>query len=77
MSKQSTTSTQSPDPTDIADEIASAIATLRDLLKLALQEAPAESDSPCKAGSAIRAAGRYVDDIEKLNERLFECKGVA
>jgi hypothetical protein len=72
MADANSTALQStPKVKEIAGEISCTISILRDLLKLALQEAP-DSIEDSTAASVIRAAERYVDDIAKLNDGLFE-----
>ena len=56
---------------EIVDEIDLAIGVLRDLLALAKHQLPGIEQSTTKARSAIKAAGRYVDDIETMNNRLY------
>jgi hypothetical protein len=52
----------------VADEITCAVSICRDLIDIAL-DTPGEI--PVKTDSILRAALRYVDDIEGLNARLF------
>jgi len=53
---------------DAIDDIECAIATINDLLRLALDDL--QLDTETRAGSAIRGAKRFIDDIGLVAVRL-------
>jgi|SRR5471032_309017 len=58
---------------DAVDDIECAIATVNDLLRLALDAL--QNDTETHAGSAIRGAKRFIDDIGEVAARLTDLTG--